>query len=177
MRSNSVKTLTQCALLAALSAICAWISIPGPGGISFTLQSFAIALTLGLLGGKNGAITIGVYLLLGLVGAPVFSGFRGGLGALLDASGGYLLGFPVFALVYWLISALPLPKKAAQPVALAAGMVCCYLFGAAWYTLVYLPTGSSFLFALGVYVLPYVLPDALKLALAYYLSRKLRQFV
>ena len=85
MRNNSIKALTQCALFAALIAICAWLALPGPGGISFTMQTFGAALALGLLGGKKGTAAVCVYLLLGVVGAPVFSGFRGGVGALLDA--------------------------------------------------------------------------------------------
>ena len=68
-------------LFAAMTAVCAWLSIPIPP-IAFTLQTFAVLLTLGVLGGKWGSISIWLYLLLGLVGLPVFSGFRGGIAAL-----------------------------------------------------------------------------------------------
>ena len=81
--------MVLCSLLAALTAICAWIAIPLPG-ISFTMQTFAVLLTLGLLGGRWGSISILLYLLLGIVGLPVFSGFRGGAAALLDLTGGFL---------------------------------------------------------------------------------------
>ena len=92
--------MVLCSLLAALTAICAWIAIPLPG-ISFTMQTFAVLLTLGLLGGRWGSISILLYLLLGIVGLPVFSGFRGGAAALLDPTGGFIWGFPVCGLVYW----------------------------------------------------------------------------
>ena len=79
-------------LFAALTAVCAWLSIPIPP-VAFTLQTFGLLLTLGVLGGKWGSISIWLYLLLGLVGLPVFSGFRFGAAALLDATGGFLWGF------------------------------------------------------------------------------------
>ena len=87
----SARNLSRVALFAALMAICSWISIPAP--VPFTLQTFAVFLAPGLLGGKMGTIAVGTYLLLGAVGLPVFAGFSGGIGALLGATGGYLLGF------------------------------------------------------------------------------------
>ena len=64
-------------LFAALMALCSWLSIPIPP-LSFTMQTFGLLLSLGVLGGKWGSVSIWLYLLLGLVGLPVFSGFRGG---------------------------------------------------------------------------------------------------
>jgi biotin transport system substrate-specific component len=91
-------TISRCALLAALNCLCAWIAVPLPP-IGFTMQSFSVVLTLLFLGGRLGTVTIGVYLLLGAVGLPVFSGFRGGPGILLGATGGFLLGFFAMGLV------------------------------------------------------------------------------
>ena len=76
-------------LFAALTAVCSWIAVPIPP-IAFTMQTFAIFLTLGVLGGRWGTASVLLYLLLGVVGLPVFSGFRGGAAALLDATGGFL---------------------------------------------------------------------------------------
>ena len=84
------------ALFAVLLTVCAWISVPLP--VPFTLQTFAIFAALGILGGRRGTWAVAVYLLLGAVGLPVFSGFRGGLGALLGTTGGYILGFLALAL-------------------------------------------------------------------------------
>ena len=87
-----VRNMALCALFAALMALCAWISIPA-GDVAITMQTFALFLTLGVLGGKRGTIAVSIYLLLGIVGLPVFSGFQGGLGTLLGATGGYIAGF------------------------------------------------------------------------------------
>ena len=98
------RDMTHIALFAVLMAVCAWISIPITT-ISFTLQTFAVFAALLTLGGRLGTYAVVVYLLLGAVGLPVFSGFRGGPAALLGASGGYILGFLASALVYWLLTA------------------------------------------------------------------------
>ena len=73
--------------------------------VPFTMQTFAVFLALGLLGGRRGTYAVLVYLLLGMIGIPVFSGFRGGPGVLLGTTGGYILGFLGSALVYWLMTA------------------------------------------------------------------------
>ena len=86
---KNVRKMVLCSMMAALTAVCAWIAIPIPP-ISVTMQTFAIFLTLGILGGKWGTVSVLLYLLLGVVGLPVFTGFRGGAAALLDATGGFL---------------------------------------------------------------------------------------
>ena len=91
------------ALFAVLMAVCAWITIPMT--VPFTLQIFAVFAALATLGGHRGTYAVAVYLLLGAVGVPVFSGFRGGIGVLLDTTGGYIIGFVAAALVYWLLTA------------------------------------------------------------------------
>lgn len=168
-----VRDMARGGLFVALMAVCAWISVPTPD-IAFTMQTFAVALCLCLLGGKRGTFCIGVYLLLGAVGAPVFSGFRGGAGVLLGATGGYVIGFFFFGLVYWLAGSR-LPKA----VALMLGMLVCYCVGTIWFYWVYLQNGS----AIGVgavlikCVLPFLLPDAVKLGLAVMLAGRLKKFV
>ena len=92
------RDLTYVALCAVLIAVCAWISIPAP--VPFTLQTFGIFAALTLLGGRRGCYAVAVYLLLGLVGLPVFAGFQGGAGTLLGVTGGYILGFGAAALIY-----------------------------------------------------------------------------
>ena len=92
------RDMTYIALFAVLMIVCAWISIPITT-ISFTLQTFAVFAALLTLGGRRGTYAVVVYLLLGAVGLPVFSGFRGGPAALLGATGGYILGFLASALV------------------------------------------------------------------------------
>lgn len=166
-----VRSIAKCAVFAAMLALCAWISIP-LGALSITMQTFGVGLTLCLLGGKRGSVAIVVYLLLGMVGLPVFSGFRGGLGVLLGASGGYILGFGVFALVYWVLTAL---SDRFQVPALVFGMAACYGFGTVWFCTVYPPGGLGGAFV--TCVLPFLLPDTLKLTLAVLLSRRLKGLV
>lgn len=95
--------LVYVALFSVLIAVCAWISIPAT--IPFTLQTFGIFAALTILGGRRGTYATVVYLLLGAVGLPVFSGFQAGIGTLLGATGGFILGFAAQALVYWLLTA------------------------------------------------------------------------
>ena len=170
MKANE---LTCAGISVALTALCSWISIPT--AVPFTLQTFAVFLTMGLLGGKLGTLSVGVYLLLGAVGLPVFAGFQGGLGALLGATGGYLLGFLLTALVMWGAERL---WGDSAPVFLASallGLTLCYLFGSAWFYWVYARSAGAvgMLTVLGWCVFPFVLPDLAKLALAFALSRRL----
>lgn len=168
--------MALCGLFAAMLAVSAWISIP-VGDLMISLQTFGIFLTLGLLGGKRGSLAILVYLLLGAVGAPVFSGFRGGLGALLGTTGGYIFGFMLTVLVYWLITSLS-DVPTARLIAMVLGLLLCYACGSYWYMTHYLSDGTAtFGLVLLRCVLPYLIPDAIKLTLAWLLTAKLKRFV
>ena len=159
------RKLTRCALFAAMMALCAWIGIP-LGHTVFTMQTFGVLLALGILGGKRGTISILCYLLLGAAGLPVFSGFRGGIGAILGPTGGYLWGFLCTGLVFWLL------EKWSRPAAMAAGIAVCYACGTLWY-MTY--TGGALAAVLAQTVLPYLIPDALKLVLALRLTKRLKK--
>ena len=163
----SVKNMVRSSAFAALIAVCSWISIPVPD-IAFTLQTLAIFLTLGLLGGKRGFAPILIYLLLGAAGMPVFSGFQGGLGILAGVTGGYLWGFLAAALVYRLL------ERFGKLPAMIAGQTVCYLCGSLWF---YLYAGGGLWLILIRCVFPYLIPDAIKIALAYTLSRRLARHI
>ena len=168
------------ALFTVLMAVCAWITVPLPKPlVQFTLQTFAMFMPLTTLGGRRGLYAMVVYLLLGAVGVPVFSGFRGGLGVLLDTTGGYIIGFAAAALVYWLLTAKlgdSLPVKIA---ACVLGRAVCYAFGTAWFLVLYARTTGPIgvTTALSWCVLPYIVPDLLKLALAVVLSGRIKKFL
>ena len=164
------KRICLCGLFAALLCICSWLCVP-VGNMMFTLQTFAALLALGLLGGKWGTVSIGIYLALGAVGLPVFSGFRGGVGMLFGATGGFLWGFLVGGLAYW--GALKLLKSTFISKILT--LLVCYITGAIWYQAVFLK--GSFWAAVVTCVFPYLLPDALKLALALFLTKRLKRLV
>ena len=171
------KNMARCALFSALMCLCAWISLP-LGQNPITLQTFALFLTLELLGGKYGSLVCLVYLLLGGIGLPVFSGFRGGLGMLLGATGGYLWGFLLCALLFWLITALFGKSFPVRLIAYLAGLLLCYALGTLWFYCVYLQVGSalSIGFLILKCVVPFVLPDLLKLLLSLALAKKLKRF-
>lgn len=161
----NTKNMTRAAFFAALIAVCAWIAIP-VSGISFTMQVFGVFLALGLLGGKWGTAAIGIYLLLGAVGLPVFSGFRGGIGVLAEVTGGYLWGFLFSGLTYWLL------ERLGNPLAMTVAMGVCYLCGSLWF---WQYAGGGFGLILLRCVVPYLLPDTVKILLACSLSRRLRR--
>lgn len=169
------KNMTRMALCVALISVCAWIALPT--SVPFTMQTFAVFLTLSLLGGKNGTLCIVAYLLLGAVGAPVFSGFRGGVGALLGTTGGYMVGFVAMGLVYWAAERLCRQRVWAQAAALALGLVLLYALGTAWFMTVSVRAGGkvSLHAVLALCVWPFVVPDLLKLALAMLAARRLKR--
>ena len=155
--------MVRASLFAALIAVCAWIALPVPP-VAFTLQTFGILLTLGLLGGKWGTAAVVLYLLLGTVGLPVFSGFRGGPAALLDATGGFLWGFALGALVYrW-------TEKLGRLPAMVLCQLVCWGCGCFWFSRW---AGCGMATAALTCVVPYLIPDLVKLGLAWKLSGSL----
>ena len=164
-----LRDLVRCGICTALMAVSAWLSVP-VGEISFTFQSFALFLTLYLLGGGKGTAAFGAYLLLGAVGVPVFSGFQGGFGVLLGPTGGYLWGFLLGCFCFWLPE-----KRLPRWVLLVGCQLLCYLCGSLWYGLVY--TGGGLWAVVLKCVVPYLLPDGLKLMLALAVSKRLKNIV
>ena len=169
--------LAYTALFTVLLAVCAWITVPLT--VPFTLQTFGVFAALGVLGGRRGAYAVAAYLLLGLAGLPVFSGFRGGPGVLLGTTGGYILGFLASALLYWAVTARFGSRPGVMAAAMVLGLVVCYGFGTAWFLAAYArTTGPVGLWtALGLCVFPFIVPDLAKLALALALSRRLARYL
>ena len=165
--------LVYIAVAAAIIAACSWISIPTT--IPFTLQTFAVFFVLSFFGGKRGTAAIVVYLILGLIGVPVFSNFTGGIGAILGATGGYIIGFIFIGLIYWLAISIWGKKLWVEIVSLIIGIIVLYTFGTVWYIKVYAAkTGAiGLLTALTWCVFPFILPDLLKLGLALLLARRI----
>ena len=162
----SARDIAYVALGAALIAVCSWISIPFE--VPFTLQTFAVCLVTALLGLHLGFTGVAVYLLLGAVGLPVFAGFKGGIGALLGVTGGYLVGFLFTALAVGIAVEKWGRKLPVLIAAMAIGVLLCYTFGTAWFVVVYTRKVETigFVAALGKCVFPYLLPDAVKIVLA-----------
>lgn len=168
-----VRKLTLAAMFAALTVIFSQIALPTPWMVPVNLATLSVFLSGAVLGARWGAASQLAYLALGLCGAPVFSGFRGGMDALAGPTGGYLVGYVLAALAVGLIGAR-MRGKLALPFAMAVGLALCYALGTIWFMI---STDSSLSHALMLCVLPYLAGDALKIlgasALAPVLSQQL----
>lgn len=175
--SISTLELVYMALFVSLTAICAWISIPT--AIPFTLQTFSIFLAIGILGTKRATISVLVYIILGSIGVPVFTGFKGGPAALFGLTGGYIVGFLFTALLTGLIISKFGKSVPVMAAAMLLGALVYYTFGTAWFMVLYFQkNGSITLMAtLSMCVFPYIIPDCIKIALAVFLTRRLSPFV
>ncbi len=172
-----IRDVTYIAVSAALICVCSWIFVPAP--VPFTLQTFGIFFVIGFLGGKRGFIAVLVYLLIGAAGAPVFSGFRGGPGAFIDSTGGYLVGFLFAAAVFWLITKYFGDRSVVLAIGMACGMLVCYAFGTMWFMIFNLNEEKSVQFFLTLLkcVIPFIIPDAIKIYLALKLSGRLKKLI
>ncbi|MCL2031187.1 MAG: biotin transporter BioY [Oscillospiraceae bacterium] len=172
-RRQTVLSLTLCALFAALTAVLSWAAIPMPWGVPYNLALIAVYLAGALLGAKRGLAAMLAYVLLGALGAPVFSGFGGGLARLLGMTGGYIAGYLPTALAVGLAAdRWGRSAKVMMLVMAAATLLLVYLPGTLWFT-VYSRGGYSFGAALMVCVVPYLAGDAAKIALSGALAGKL----
>lgn len=169
-KAISIKGMVYCALFAGLTAVGAYIIVPLPL-VPITLQTTFVLLSGTLLGGILAAVSQLVYLLMGLIGFPVFSGGRGGLGVLLGPTGGYLLGFILAALIVGLMA----PKKQASKWSLLVALILgdTVIFACGLLQLMFIAQ-LSFYKALMVGVLPFLPGEALKIALAFIATRLLR---
>lgn len=176
-RSLTTREMAYIALFAIIIAICSWASVPGP--VPFTMQTFAIFLSVGLLGGKRGTMAVAVYLLMGVFGLPVFAGFTGGIGRLLGATGGYIVGFLFSALIMWAMEKAFGRSGKVLLLSMVMGLLVCYALGTAWFVLVYnhVTGPMGWASALLICVVPYLVPDAAKIALAMLVCRRLRGLV
>ena len=171
MQRTDIKNLTLTAALAALISVMSLVYVPAyPAPL--TMQLFAVYFSLYLGGGTVGSAAVFIYVALGCLGLPIFPGFRGGLGVLFDATGGFIFGFLLLSLSYWLITVC-IRASYARLIASFVSLFLLYSLGATWYTFVYLD-GKGFLIAVLVTVLPFVLPDLLKMYLAYLLANRLK---
>ena len=175
----NAKDIAYIGIFAALMAICSWISLPLPSGIPVTLQTFAVFLAAGALGGRRGTITVLVYLLLAATGAPVLAGFNGGIGSFVTPSGGYLTGFLFTALLMWGLERLLGKSTWVLAVSMVLGLLVCYAFGTVWFMAVYAESQGAvgLMTVLGWCVFPYIIPDSVKIFLALLLSVQLRRHV
>lgn len=169
-RSRHTGQIVLAALLTALTAVCAQIQIPLPA-IPLSLTTFAVYLCGALLPPRFSAFSMLAYALLGLIGVPVYAGFVSGPSVLFGPTGGFLVGFILCAPLTGRLVQRFGPSLRGLCCAMGAGTLVCYALGTAWFMLI---TGSSAAASLAACVLPFLPGDAVKIALAATLTRRLR---
>lgn len=165
-RSFTTVNMVMMALFAAVTCVLAPLAVPiGPVPISLT--NLVIYISLYVLGWKQGTITYIVYLLLGLAGLPVFSGFEGGIGKFAGPTGGYLVGFILMSVICGIFiekwnGTTPL-HITLNMVGMILGTAAAYAFGTAWFCI---STGTGVMAALTVCVFPFIIGDLIKMVVA-----------
>lgn len=174
---NKTRDIAYIGMFAAVMAICSWISIPAT--VPFTLQTLGVFAAVGLLGGRRGTLAVLVYILLGAIGLPVFAGFQGGIGILMGTTGGYIVGFLLSALAMWAFEKVMGSSVITLAISSVVGLAVCYALGTVWFMVVYARTSGAVGIGtvLGWCVIPYIIPDLLKIALALVLTRRMKRFV
>ena len=165
---RSARLLTLPALMTAVMCLLSPISIP-VGVTAVTLQTFVCALAGYLVGARGGFFSVCAYLLLGLCGLPVFSGFAGGAGVFAGPTGGFLAGFPLMALLCGAGSGQSLPRAMLTGL---SGLAVVYLTGAFWMKIA---TGMTVPQAFWTGVVPFIGKDVLSLWAAAWAARAIRR--
>ena len=168
-KNFTARRITYISIFTALIIVSTFISIPMPAGVPMTLQTLIIPLGGMILGPVDGTIATIVYLLLGAVGLPVFSGMRGGIGVLFGMTGGFLLSFPVMPYLAGRFSEKN--NRAGTVLGLVLGAVINYAAGCVMFS--YL-TGSTMGYAFTVCVLPFLPTSLIKIVLCIFLGPLLR---
>ena len=165
--------LVYVSIFVVLIAVCSWISIPLT--VPVTLQTFGVFIAVGLLGGKRGTLAVLVYILMGAIGIPVFSGFTGGIGILAGTTGGYIVGFLFSALLMWGMEKLFGKDTKVLAGSMILGLAVCYAVGALWFMAVYAASSGpvGIFTVLGWCVFPFIIPDIAKIVLSLILTKRL----
>lgn len=160
----STTQLTLTALMTALLCVISPFSLPIPfSPVPISFSTFILYVAAYVLGPKFGSISCLLYLLLGFVGLPVFSGFSGGIGRLLGPTGGYLIGYIFLILIAGFMIEISEGKKLISVIGMVAGTAITYIFGTVWLSL---QMNLTFVEGLAMGVLPYLLGDMVKIIAA-----------
>lgn len=172
MTNTKTKNLVLCALCAAITCVLAPISIPIEP-VPISLCTFAVMLAGVLLGAKFGFISQLIYVLLGAAGVPVFAGYKAGLSSIAGMTGGYIVAYPVLALItgflYWKFGKgkTGTARVLWMLLSMVTGTIVLYAFGTAWFCVV---SGTGVAAALGLCVIPFLPGDFLKMAVVILIS-------
>lgn len=171
-RKYHLSSLVLVGAMAAIMCLISPIMVSLPvSPVPISLGTLAVTFAVTLLGTKKGVITVCIYILLGLVGLPVYAGFMSGAGTLLGSTGGYIIGYLPFAAIYGFCSAKGKHRLLPSLMGLLLGTLSCYVFGCLWLSFHHALTFSE---TIVVGVLPYIPGDAIKAIIALALGRQLR---
>ena len=178
-QTNPVRDICFIAIITAIIAIFAQISIPMPAGVPFTLQTFIIPLAGIILGWKKGSIAVIIYVILGAIGLPVFSQQTGGFACLFGRTGGFILSFPLMALFAGFFSDISINKSLrVKYIFIAAGLVLGsainYIFGMLMFSFV---TSGSLKEAFIICVLPFIPTSVIKIIITGILGENIRRIL
>lgn len=158
-------------VFAAMICVFAPFSVP-VGPIPVSLASFAVYIA-SALGAKKGCAAVGIYILIGALGLPVFSGFSGGISKIAGLTGGYIIGYMFCALLSGIIIERAGNKKSAYPVAFIIGTAALYAFGTAWFMI---QSGNGLYESLLACVIPFLIGDAVKIVAASVIVYRMRSY-
>lgn len=159
----NTKNIAKLSIMVAIMCILSTLAIPTPSGVPLTLQTFSIALAGFYLGKKYGSIAVFIYIILGIIGLPVFAGIQGGIGRILAPSGGFILGFVFIAF----FSGLGIRYS-------FVGLIICHLIGVLQFSFI---SSLPFLASIVSVSLPYIIKDILSLIFAYIISNRLKKII
>ena len=171
--STSLRMTVYASLLAALIAAGAYLAIP-IGPVPIVLQNLFVFLAGLLLGPRWGLASVGVYLLAGSLGLPVFAGGVGGIGRFVGPTGGYLLGFLPAVYVIGLISTKAGAHVVFDVIAMVCGGIIVYACGVTWLKVL---TGMTLAKTLAVGMYPFIIGDAIKIAAAIHIAKAIRPVI
>lgn len=176
MKNISLRRLTQTALFVCVLAASSFVSIPF--AVPFTLQTLAIGFCLSALGTVHTLKILAVYTLIGFCGVPVFSGFRAGIAALAEPSGGFIVGFFFMAIAFGLLKKILPSSKIKIYVCLVLSLLVLYLFGSLWYAFLYIDLSfMGIASAFAATSAPYALPDAVKVIMGAVCAKKTEKYL
>lgn len=161
-KKSQIRKMAEVAIFTAFMCIISPIAVP-LGPVPITLGTFAINLAAYVLGFKKATLSCFLYLLIGVIGLPVFSGFSGGIAKVLGPTGGYLIGYLAICLVGGYLIEKTNRKAGSAILALLCGAALNYLFGTLWLAW---QGGMGFMSALLVAVVPFIIGDIIKIIAA-----------
>ncbi len=175
MKKVNTITLTSIAIMSAVLCVLGPMSISLPfSPVPISFATIGIFLSLYVLGAKFGSLSVIIYLILGVIGLPVFSTFSGGIGKVAGPTGGYLIGYVFLAVISGIFIDKFKNNKLLQFIGMISGTLICYLIGTIWLSF---QADINFVSALTIGVLPYIVFDLTKIVFSILFGNKIRDII